>query len=292
MICQATDDVFDEIKSMLKGLDIIPVNPLDKTTCSFIYYIVDINKKFGNVLILLKEILKIEDPILYQYFSNLHKESIESISTLGSVYNLDWSKLSKWEEINKSNWNSCYWYKKNNYNIIFVMDMQTKNIEKSIKLIEYWYSLYFYFKNNYETLKSKNTNIVLKLWYSCQQIFTILHYQLFIYTGTDVFNHMFQQSSNMPDIPLQNLDNINLGYKMDECQQSKYPVHFSKVKQIDFNVIHKLNIYLKHIIDADISIISICKINDGTPSIINYSETNTYNTNYIDYGIIKSGYRK
>jgi hypothetical protein len=104
---------------------------------------------------------------------------------------------------------------------------------------------------------------------------------------------MFKQTFSMPDIQT-NSNKKTLEEVIQSCISSKYnSIHkYSKVKQIDFELINKLNTYLKQIIDTDITITSICKINDGKSAGINYSETNIYNTNYIDHNMIKSSHRK
>ena len=105
-------EVFNKMKLILKDTDIIPLSqPLDKTVINYLYFTIDINQKFNTFLILLKEIIKIEDPTMYTYFIKLYEESLHSINSIEMIYDINWSKISFCSNLQKFVSYDCLLYK-------------------------------------------------------------------------------------------------------------------------------------------------------------------------------------
>lgn len=270
-------EIFNKLKLILKDTNIIPISqPLDRTVINYIYFIIDINQKFNTFLIFLKEIIKIEDPTMYKYFIKLYEESLHSINSIEMIYDIDWSKISFCSNLQKFVSYDCLLYKyKENHHMLFVFKNTDEHIKLNMEIIEYWYTIFLHFQSNIENIK-KDISVLLKFWYSVQKIFTLLHYQLYIYTDLDVINKLYLQLCKSPEFHLYN-GNF---YIYSKLPITKFRKEEFKSEQINFKVINKLNIYLKQMIDSNISIKSIFKLNDGTSSTLNYTDNIIINNNY------------
>ncbi len=283
------DDVFNRLKSMMNDVNITTKINLECNTENFICNMLDVNKKFCNILLLIKNTLKINDDLLFKYLKQVNEESAENISSLGILYeDIYWKKLVSHNSPITVDNRQYIRYKKGKYDIIFIVNFDSEDVKKYIDMVNYWFKVYYHFQFTIIDLKGDQKELIMKMWFVLQQLFTILHYRFDIYDNSKNTYYIQQNKDVLSNEMYQILSNYYVNNEDTLFNPLKY-------KKIDFYKINKLNCYLFEIISNNvISIrdITIIYEEGSDKNNTSYTENIINIENNIDYNMIKSRYQK